>query len=72
MNYPKRLRSNLENLWKKYNQPCTAFYVDRDEVSMDVCRSSNEHIKNIFAEGELMENPVMRKFGNSEFSTHYY
>jgi len=35
----------------------------------------NEHIKNIFAEGELIEEQVMRKFGNSEFSTkptHYY
>ena len=29
----------------------------------------NEHIKNIFAEGELVEEQVMRKFGNSEFST---
>lgn len=27
----------------------------------------NEHIKNIFAEGELVENTVMKKFGNSEF-----
>ena len=35
----------------------------------------NEHIKNIFAEGELDEDQVMRKFGNSEFSTkptNYY
>ncbi len=29
----------------------------------------NEHLKNIFTEGELVENEVMRKFGNSEFST---
>jgi len=29
----------------------------------------NEHIKNIFAEGELVETQVMRKFGISEFST---
>lgn len=29
----------------------------------------NEHIKNIFEEGELIEELVMRKFGNSEFST---
>lgn len=27
----------------------------------------NEHIKNIFAEGELVENDVMKKFGISEF-----
>ena len=35
----------------------------------------NEHIKNIFKEVELVEDQVMRKFGNSEFSTkptHYY
>ena len=29
----------------------------------------NEHIKNIYADGELMEALTMRKFGNSEFST---
>jgi hypothetical protein len=29
----------------------------------------NEHIKNIFAEGELVPEQVMRKFGISEFST---
>lgn len=29
----------------------------------------NEHIKNIYQEGELIETETMRKFGNSEFST---
>ena len=29
----------------------------------------NEHIKNIFAEGELVPDQVMRKFGISELST---
>ena len=29
----------------------------------------NEHIKNVFAEGELIAEQVMRKFGISEFST---
>jgi hypothetical protein len=29
----------------------------------------NEHIKNIYAEGELQQELTMRKFGNSEFST---
>jgi hypothetical protein len=29
----------------------------------------NEHIKNIYAEGELRQELTMRKFGNSEFST---
>jgi hypothetical protein len=28
----------------------------------------NEHIKNIYKEGELLENETMTKFGNSEFS----
>lgn len=35
----------------------------------------NEHIKNIFAEDELIEEAVLRKFGISEFSTkptHFY
>ena len=29
----------------------------------------NEHIKNIYADGELAEATTLRKFGNSEFST---
>ena len=35
----------------------------------------NEHIKNIYKEGELDINITMTKFGNSEFSakpTNYY
>ena len=35
----------------------------------------NEHIKNIYKEGELLEHESMTKFGNSEFSdkpTNYY
>ena len=35
----------------------------------------NEHIKNIYKEGELEEKDTMTKFGNSEFSdnpTNYY
>ena len=35
----------------------------------------NEHIKNIYSDGELSESSTMRKFGNSEFSTkptNYY
>ena len=34
-----------------------------------------EHIKNIYKEGELIENEIMTKFGNSEFAdkpTNYY
>lgn len=35
----------------------------------------NEHIKNIYSEGELQQEETMRKFGNTEFSTkptNYY
>lgn len=35
----------------------------------------NEHIKNIYADQELLEGDTLRKFGNSEFSTkptHFY
>lgn len=35
----------------------------------------NEHIKNIYLEGELNENETMTKFGNTEFTykpTNYY
>lgn len=35
----------------------------------------NEHIRNIYEEGELKQEHTMRKFGNSEFSTkptNYY
>lgn len=29
----------------------------------------NEHIKHIYADGELQQSSTMRKFGNTEFST---
>jgi hypothetical protein len=35
----------------------------------------NEHIQNIYNEGELVESQSMQKFGNSEFqqkATNYY
>lgn len=35
----------------------------------------NEHIQNVYAEGELIQDSTMKKFGNSEFSkkpTNYY
>lgn len=31
----------------------------------------NEHIKNIYAEGELKQEGTMKKFGNSEFAKNY-
>lgn len=52
---------------------------DQMSVLYEKAKSTiNEHIKNIFAEGELEESKVVRKFGNSEFSseatkpTNYY
>ena len=45
-------------------------------ILFDKAKSTiNEHIQNIFEEGELVEGQVMRKFGNPEFSTkptNYY
>lgn len=43
---------------------------DQMSVLFDKSKSTvNEHIKNIYAENELIEAGTMRKFGNSEFST---
>ena len=53
-------------------------WLTQDQMSelFDKAKSTiNEHIKNIFSEGELIENDVMKKFGISEFSTkptNYY
>ncbi len=45
-------------------------------ILFDKAKSTiNEHIKNIYKEGELLENETLTKFGNSEFSdkpTNYY
>jgi len=56
-----------ETVWLTQQQMSELFRKARSTI--------NEHIKNIFAEGELVENEVMRKFGNSEFPTrptNYY
>ena len=50
-----------ETVWLTQEQMAQLFGKTRSTV--------NEHIKNIFSEGELLEDQVMRKFGNSEFST---
>ena len=53
-------------------------WLTQDQMAQLFCKAKstiNEHIKNIFKEGELVEEQVMTKFGNSEFSTkptHYY
>lgn len=46
-------------------------WLTQDQMSVLFSKSKstiNEHIKNIFQEGELVESQVMRKFGNSEFT----
>ena len=56
-----------ENLWMTQEQIGKLF----DKAKSTI----NEHIKNIYEEGELKEEFTMRKFGNSEFSTkptNYY
>ena len=50
-----------ETVWLTQDQMAALFQKARSTI--------NEHIKNIFEEGELIEEQVMRKFGNSEFST---
>lgn len=54
-------RMSNETVWLTQEQMAKLF----DKAKSTI----NEHIKNIFAEGELIEGEVMRKFGNSEFST---
>ena len=48
---------------------------DMAELFQKAKSTINEHIKNIYDEGELIQEQTMRKFGNSEFSTkptNYY
>ena len=60
-------RMQDETIWLTQEQMAKLF----DKAKSTI----NEHIKNIFKEGELIEERVMRKFGNSEFPTkpsNYY
>lgn len=50
-----------ETVWATQAQMSELFQKSKSTI--------NEHITNIFSEGELEESDVMRKFGNSEFST---
>ena len=64
-----RLETRLqdETVWLTQNQMSTLF----DKAKSTI----NEHIRNIFAEGELIESEVMKKFGISEFqqkAPNYY
>lgn len=56
-----------DNVWLTIDQVAELFGKSRSTI--------NEHILNIFADDELIEGNVMRKIGNSDFSTkptHYY
>ncbi len=56
-----------ETVWLTQEQMAELFQKAKSTI--------NEHIKNIYKEGELNEVSTMRKFGNSEFSTkptNYY
>ena len=56
-----------ETVWLTQEQMSMLFGKARSTI--------NEHIQNIYQEGELQESNSMRKFGNSEFSmkpTNYY
>ena len=64
-----KLEVNLkdETVWLTQNQMAELFGKAKSTV--------NEHIKNIYLEGELIEKETMTKFGNSEFAdkpTNYY
>jgi hypothetical protein len=53
-------------------------WLTQDQMAMlfgKVKSTINEHIKNIYAEGELEESQTLKKFGNSEFqqkAPNYY
>lgn len=50
-----------ETVWLTQEQMALLFGKARSTI--------NEHIQNIYQEGELQESNSMRKFGNSEFSS---
>lgn len=58
---------NQETVWLNQEQMAVLFGKAKSTI--------NEHIKNIYDEGELIESQSMQKFGNSEFqqkATNYY
>ena len=68
-NQDVKLEVNLmeETVWLTQEQMSKLFKKAKSTI--------NEHIKNIYKDGELEENETMTKFGNSEFSdkpTNYY
>ena len=64
-----RIETRLENetVWLTLEQMAELFQKSKSTI--------NEHVLNIFKEGELIEEDVKRKIGNSDFSTkptNYY
>ena len=64
-----KLEVNLkdETVWLTQEQMAKLFGKAKSTI--------NEHIKNVYKEGELVKNETMTKFGNSEFAdkpTNYY
>ena len=56
-----------DTVWLTQDQMAQLFQKSKSTI--------NEHIKNIYEDGELIQEQTMRKFGNSEFSTkptNYY
>ena len=49
-----------DTVWLTQDQMAELFQKSKSTI--------NEHIHNIYKEGELIESQTMRKFGNSEFS----
>lgn len=67
-----------QNIKLEVNMKDETVWLTQEQIALlfEKARSTiNEHIKNIYKEGELCQNETMRKFGNSEFSdkpTNYY
>ncbi len=64
-------RTNDESINVEVRFEDETAWLTQDQMSVLFSKSKstiNEHIKNIFQEGELVESQVMRKFGNSEFT----
>ena len=67
-----------QNIKLEVNMKDETVWLTQDQMSKLFGKSKstiNEHIKNIYKSGELIESDTLSKFGNSEFSdkpTNYY
>lgn len=70
-----KIENNIE---LKVNFDRDTVWLTQDQMSLLFQKAKstiNEHLKNIYKEGELLENETKSKFGNSEFAdkpTFYY